>query len=179
MSRSRLSGFCALAAQVIWTRVLSLLFGASTYTFSLILAVFLIGLGIGSSLGSIIAKSVERPRVALGWCQLLNVGAMAWSAYMLMESLPYWPINTSITTSIWYNFQLDFVRAFWAVLPGADSVGRELSAGARRGGATRRRPGAPRRRGLRGQHRWRDLRLGDRQPRFSSTGSDRSARSRC
>src|SRR5688572_5936593 len=86
-----LSGFCALAAQVIWTRILSLLFGASTYTFSLILAVFLIGLGIGSSLGSIIAKGVERPRVALGWCQMLNVGAMAWSAYMLMESLPYWP----------------------------------------------------------------------------------------
>ena len=107
-----------MAAQVIWTRLLSLLFGASTYTFSLILAVFLIGLGIGSSLGSIIAKSVERPRVALGWCQLLNVGAMAWSAYMLMESLPYWPINTSITSSIWFNFQLDFVRAFWAVLPG-------------------------------------------------------------
>ena len=103
---------------MIWTRLLSLLFGASTYTFSLILAVFLIGLGIGSSLGSIIAKSVERPRIALGWCQLLNVGAMAWSAYMLLESLPYWPINTSITTSIWYNFQLDFVRAFWAVLPG-------------------------------------------------------------
>jgi spermidine synthase len=113
-----LSGFCALAAQVIWTRLLSLLFGASTYTFSLILAVFLIGLGIGSSLGAIIAKGVERPKVALGWCQLLNVGAMAWSAYMLMASLPYWPINTSITTSIWYNFQLDFVRAFWAVLPG-------------------------------------------------------------
>ncbi len=113
-----LSGFCALAAQVIWTRLLSLLFGASTYTFSLILAVFLIGLGIGSSLGSIIAKTVERPRVALGWCQLLNVGAMAWSAYMLMESLPYWPINTSISSNIWFNFQLDFVRAFWAVLPG-------------------------------------------------------------
>jgi spermidine synthase len=132
-----LSGFCALAAQVIWTRVLSLLFGASTYTFSLILAVFLIGLGIGSSLGSIIAKTVERPRVALGWCQLLNVGAMAWSAYMLMESLPYWPINTSITTSIWYNFQLDFVRAFWAVLPGPILWGASfplaLAAVARRG----------------------------------------------
>ncbi len=132
-----LSGFCALAAQVIWTRVLSLLFGASTYTFSLILAVFLIGLGIGSSLGSIIAKTVERPRVALGWCQMLNVGAMAWSAYMLMQSLPYWPINTSITTSIWYNFQLDFVRAFWAVLPGPILWGASfplaLAAVARRG----------------------------------------------
>ena len=132
-----LSGFCALAAQVIWTRVLSLLFGASTYTFSLILAVFLIGLGIGSSLGSIMAKSVDRPRIALGWCQLLNVGAMAWSAYMLMESLPYWPINSSITTSIWYNFQLDFVRAFWAVLPGPILWGASfplaLAAVARRG----------------------------------------------
>jgi spermidine synthase len=113
-----LSGFCALSAEVIWTRILSLLFGASTYTFSIILAVYLIGLGIGSSLGAIAAKSVERPRVALGWCQLLSVGAMAWSAYMLMASLPYWPINTSITSSIWFNFQLDFVRAFWAVLPG-------------------------------------------------------------
>jgi spermidine synthase len=132
-----LSGFCALAAQVIWTRVLSLLFGASTYTFSLILAVFLIGLGIGSSIGSMISKTVDRPRVALGWCQLLNVGAMAWSAFMLMESLPYWPINTSITTSIWYNFQLDFVRAFWAVLPGPILWGASfplaLAAVARRG----------------------------------------------
>jgi spermidine synthase len=84
----------------------------------LILAVFLVGLGIGSSLGSILAKNVVRPRTALGWCQMLNVGAMAWSAYMLMESLPYWPINTSISSSIWYNFQLDLARAFWAVLPG-------------------------------------------------------------
>ncbi len=132
-----LSGFCALAAQVIWTRLLSLLFGASTYTFSLILAVFLIGLGIGSSIGSILARSIDRPRVALGWCQLLNVGAMAWSAYMLMQSLPYWPINTSISTSIWYNFQLDFVRAFWAVLPGPILWGASfplaLSAVAKRG----------------------------------------------
>jgi spermidine synthase len=132
-----LSGFCALAAQVIWTRLLSLLFGASTYTFSLILAVFLVGLGIGSSLGSVIAKGVERPKIALGWCQLLNVGAMAWSAYMLMASLPYWPINTSITTSMWYNYQLDLVRAFWAVLPGPILWGASfplaLAAVARRG----------------------------------------------
>jgi spermidine synthase len=113
-----LSGFCALAAEVIWTRILSLLFGASTYTFSIILAVFLIGLGIGSSIGALIAKNIERPRVALGWCQLLNVGAIAWTAYMLLRSLPYWPINASISVDIWYNFQLDFVRGLWAVLPG-------------------------------------------------------------
>ena len=38
-----LSGFTALGAEVVWTRQLSLLFGASVYTFSLILAVFLDG----------------------------------------------------------------------------------------------------------------------------------------
>ncbi|MDP9322766.1 MAG: fused MFS/spermidine synthase [Acidobacteriota bacterium] len=114
-----LSGMTALGAEVIWTRILSLLFGATVYTFSLILAVFLLGLGIGSSVGSAIAGRIARPRLALGWCQMLLCVAMAWTAYMLTQSLPYWPINPSISTDPWYNFQLDFVRCLWAVLPGA------------------------------------------------------------
>src|SRR5689334_14594863 len=85
-----LSGFTALAAEVVWTRLLSLLFGATTYTFSLILAVFLFGLGIGSSIGSAMASRVTRPRQALGWCQLLLCVAMAWTSYVLSQSLPYW-----------------------------------------------------------------------------------------
>src|SRR5213079_3418957 len=73
-----LSGMTALAAEVVWTRLLSLLFGATVYTFSLILAVFLTGLGIGSSVGSALARSVARPRVALGVCQMALCGAIAW-----------------------------------------------------------------------------------------------------
>jgi spermidine synthase len=114
-----MSGMTALAAEVIWTRLLSLLFGATVYTFSLILAVFLIGLGIGSSLGSALSRSLTRPRLALGICQLLLCGAIAWTSYMLTESLPYWPINPSISSDPWLNFQLDLARCLWAVLPGA------------------------------------------------------------
>jgi spermidine synthase len=62
---------------------------------------------------------LKRPRVALGVCQLLLCGAIAWTAYMLTESLPYWPINPSISTDPWFNFQLDIVRCIWAILPGA------------------------------------------------------------
>jgi len=113
-----LSGLTALGAEVIWTRILSLLFGATVYTFSLILAVFLLGLGIGSSIGSAIAGRISRPRLALGWCQMLLCVAMAWTAYMLTQSLPYWPINPSISSNPWFNFQLDVVRCLWAVLPG-------------------------------------------------------------
>jgi spermidine synthase len=113
-----LSGSTALAAEVIWTRLLSLLFGGTVYTFALILAVFLIGLGIGSSLGSAIARTLTRPRIALGWCQMLLCAAIAWTAYMLTDSMPFWPINPSISPDPWLTLQLDFVRALWAILPG-------------------------------------------------------------
>jgi spermidine synthase len=114
-----LSGMTALGAEVVWTRLLSLHFGATVYTFSLILAVFLVGLGIGSTLGASAARTSENPRRALGWCQLLLCGAMAWAAYELTESLPYWPINPYIATTPWFTLQLDLVRCLWVVLPGA------------------------------------------------------------
>jgi spermidine synthase len=114
-----LSGMTALAAEVIWTRILSLLFGATVYTFSLILAAFLVGLGIGSSLGSAIARNIARPRLALASCQLILCFAIAWTAHVLTDSLPYWPINPSISTDPWFTMQLDLVRCLWAVLPPA------------------------------------------------------------
>jgi spermidine synthase len=114
-----LSGLTALACEVIWTRLLSLMFGATTYTFSLIVAVFLAGLGLGSSAGSALTRSLSRPRAALGWCQLALCAAMAWTAWVLTQSLPYWPINPSISTDAWFQFQLDLVRCLYAVLPGS------------------------------------------------------------
>ena len=114
-----LSGLTALAAQVVWTRVLSLLFGATVYTFSLILAVFLVGLGIGSSLGSSMAHTLKHPRTALGWAQMLICVALAYAAYMTTASMPYWPVNPSIQTNTFFQFQLDLMRAAFTILPGA------------------------------------------------------------
>jgi spermidine synthase len=114
-----LSGATALASEVIWTRILSLLFGATVYTFSLILAVFLIGLGIGSSLGAALGGKLARARVALGLCQLLLCAAIAWTAHVTTKSLPFWPINPSLAITPWFTMQLDLVRCMWAVLPGA------------------------------------------------------------
>jgi spermidine synthase len=112
-----LSGMTALGAEVVWTRILSLLFGATAYTFSLILAVFLVGLGIGSTVGSELARRVARPRLALGWCQLLLCATIAWAAHSMGNSLPYWPINPSLSTNPVFNFQLDLMRAIWVLLP--------------------------------------------------------------
>jgi spermidine synthase len=112
-----LSGAGGLAAEVIWTRLLSLLLGGTVYTFSIILAVFLTGLGLGSGVGSVLARNSLRPRTLLGWCQWLLGPAIAWTSYMLAHSLPYWPINPSLSSNPWFNFQLDLVRCLWALLP--------------------------------------------------------------
>lgn len=111
------SGFCSLGAEVIWTRQLSLLLGATVYTFSIILAVFLVGLGIGSSVGAALSRRVSDARVALGVCQCLVVAAVGWTAYQLSASLPYWPIDTRLPTPVWLVFQLDMLRCMWAFLP--------------------------------------------------------------
>jgi spermidine synthase len=112
-----LSGMTALGAQVVWTRVLSLMLGATTYTFSIILAVVLIGLGIGSTAGAGLSRRLARLRAALGWTQLLLPLAIAWSAWMLTEWLPYWPIAPALSRSPWIDFQMDFVRCLVALLP--------------------------------------------------------------
>jgi spermidine synthase len=114
-----LSGLTALGSQVVWARVLSLLFGGTVYTFSMILAVFLVGLGIGSTVGAELARRVASPRAALGVCQLLLCAALGWAAYLTGSSMPYWPINPSISSDISYTIQLDVLRAISVILPGA------------------------------------------------------------
>ena len=113
-----LSGMSALGAEVVWTRLLSLMLGASVYTFSIIIAVFLIALGFGSSGGALAARTI-RTRSALGWSQLILTAAIAWAAYMMARSLPFWPINPTLSPDPWITFQVDLIRSMVAVFPAA------------------------------------------------------------
>lgn len=54
------SGFCAMALEVLWTRMFILLLNNTTYAFSLILAIFLLGIGAGSALTARIMKKTPR-----------------------------------------------------------------------------------------------------------------------
>ncbi len=114
-----LSGLAALGAEVVWTRELSLLFGATVYTFSIILSVFLTGLGIGSSVGSVLSRTTSNPRVTFAVCQGLLILAIAWTCWALAYTLPYWPVDTTPTLSPWTSLEVDLLRCIWAVLPAA------------------------------------------------------------
>jgi spermidine synthase len=112
-----LSGMSALGAEVVWTRLLSLMLGATVYTFSIILAVVLLGLGIGSSIGSALSRGTMRPKVALGVAQLLVAFAVTWTSLNISDSLPFWPVNPALLTNPWIFFQFDIARCVWALLP--------------------------------------------------------------
>lgn len=112
------SGMTALAAEVLWTRHLSLLLGGTVYTFALILAVLLLGLCVGSAAGAAAGKRSD-PRLALAACQALLAIAMAAGTYAVARSLPFWPIDVTLPTTAAAALQLDLLRVAYVVLPAA------------------------------------------------------------
>lgn len=121
LAAALLSGFTSLGAEVVWTRQLSLLFGASVYTFCLILAVFLGGLAIGGGIGAGLARRSARPAVVLGMAQLalsLAIGAAAW---LIVNALPQWQPTRQFLTTIHASpsltFAFDAARCALAMLP--------------------------------------------------------------
>jgi spermidine synthase len=111
-----LSGATALGAEVVWTRLLSMLLLGTVYVFSIILAVFLVGLALGSGGGSWLIKRV-RPQLALGWCQILLLFGFAWTAYMIVDVLPFWKDDALLTLDPWHMYFLDLKRCLLAILP--------------------------------------------------------------
>jgi spermidine synthase len=65
------TGFAAMATQIAWTRAISLAIGSSTYAFSLIVSVFILGLSGGGMWGARAAARTVDPVAALAKVLLL------------------------------------------------------------------------------------------------------------
>src|ERR1043166_2989583 len=63
-----------------------------------------------------LARSL-RARTIFGCCLLLQAAGVFWTAFMLSQSVPFWPINPLLSTNAWQVFQLDLARTMWAILP--------------------------------------------------------------
>ena len=115
-----LSGFTALAAQVIWTRLLSMQFGSTVYTFAIILAVFLAGLGLGSVAAARWVQRTSRPLLSLALAQLAIVCLMPFANYVITQVVPYWtrPFVYEMK-DVYRVFLHDSMRTIAAVLPSA------------------------------------------------------------
>lgn len=92
------SGLCALGYEVLWTRILGIVVGASVYGFTVMLMAFLSGIALGSAAhGAWLRLSAERPRenesgttrgvLGFGLVQVA-IGASALVVTSLLRDLP-------------------------------------------------------------------------------------------
>ncbi len=61
-----ITGFAGMATQIAWTRAISLGTGSSTYAFSLIVSVFILGLSLGGAWAARVAPKLTDPAAMLG-----------------------------------------------------------------------------------------------------------------
>ncbi|HEV7843021.1 MAG TPA: fused MFS/spermidine synthase, partial [Pyrinomonadaceae bacterium] len=76
------SGFVTISTQVAWTRVLTMIIGSSTYAFSLVVALFLLGLSLGAYIVGRTRLS-ERLRHALMIVELLTGASILLSLWFI------------------------------------------------------------------------------------------------
>ncbi len=91
------SGFCALAYEVLWTRILSIVIGASVYGFALLLIAFLAGIGLGSSAYGLFLRITDKhkrtekhskgPIIGFGLVQVI-IGVTALLVSLNIRDLP-------------------------------------------------------------------------------------------
>ncbi len=80
------SGACGLVYQVLWLRLLGLVFGVTVYAASTVWASFMAGLAIGSYIGGRLGDRVRRPLVWFGAIELL-IGLTALTTPALLDQL--------------------------------------------------------------------------------------------
>ena len=79
-----LSGFCALALEMLWFRVMEVSIKSSAYTFGTLLSLYLFGSGVGALAGIALAPRIGSPRRAFLACQcVLLIYACAAIAFLV------------------------------------------------------------------------------------------------
>jgi spermidine synthase len=134
-----LSGLTALGAQVLWTRILTLLFGATVYAFAIILAVFLAGLGGGSALAAYLLRKGASPLRGLAFSQIALVPALLLAGHLLVRVLPYASPSAWIPVNALHT--LHVFRAIEIVLPAAVLWGMSFPYALAAAAASHRDPG--------------------------------------
>lgn len=102
ISAFALSGFCSLAYEVLWTRVFALVLGSSVYAFTVMLATFLAGIGIGSLAFAPVVDRLKRPVVWFGALEAV-IGFTGLFSIFLYRKLPF----------ILYSMRETFAERFW------------------------------------------------------------------
>jgi spermidine synthase len=110
-----ISGFCSLGYEVLWTRALLFNLGNDTYAFSLMLATFLLGIGLGSAVVSRFVNRMANGAALLGLLQVL-IGASVFAGTGLLYRMDV------IVDWVWQHTGSSWPAAVFARFSGAALV---------------------------------------------------------
>jgi spermidine synthase len=68
------SGFASLTLQVVWTRLLVQILGPTTYAFSIVVSIFIVGIAIGAAVAARLAARMRHPSIGLACSLLISAG---------------------------------------------------------------------------------------------------------
>ncbi len=122
-----LSGASALAYQVVWFRVLGLVFGVTAHATSAVLAAFMAGLALGSLAAGRFVDQLRSPLRAYGVVEALIglAGLASLSAFDLLQPLYRW-LAANITDSLLALSVIRFALAFAIMLVPTTLMGATL-----------------------------------------------------
>lgn len=116
-----ISGFCALAYEVLWTRILVFFLGSTTYAFATMLAAFLFGIALGSVILARWVDRIKQPVITFGIAQL-GIGLFALvllPAFEQLYGLTYALQSTFGGSRFWAFFSCFLVMCLPTFLMGA------------------------------------------------------------
>jgi len=96
-----LSGATGLIYEILWARMLGLVFGATTLAVSTVLAAFMGGLALGSALAGRLASRITKPVSAYGW---MEIGI---AVYALLVPLLFHAVD-SLYAQVWQQLNPGF-----------------------------------------------------------------------
>ncbi|MDX2500102.1 MAG: fused MFS/spermidine synthase, partial [Deltaproteobacteria bacterium] len=122
------SGFCAMASEVIWTRLLGLIVGPTTYSFTIVLVTFITGLALGSLIFGYLADRVKNgfrlllftqiaaALLVLGVSQLMG-GSQLFFAKLIFSFKDQFALQSLLKAALLFGFMLLPTLCFGACFP--------------------------------------------------------------
>ncbi len=97
------SGFASLIYQVVWQRILASYYGVGAISITLIVSVYMVGLGLGALLGGLLAERVKN-KIILYFIVELSIGLFGVMSLPFLHYLGQYTAGSNYTVAFFYMF---------------------------------------------------------------------------
>jgi spermidine synthase len=110
-----LSGFSALIYQLVWVRILGLVFGVSSFAVATVVSVFLLGLGCGSLYFGKLSEKIKNPLKAYLFVELC-IGIFSIVSYLIINNFTIYKVFYEYSYNNFNFYWVSVIRLFLSIV---------------------------------------------------------------